>query len=79
MSSKSIVYFGSVRTSAPTPEQSIVGKFDLIVEKLRIKNSVKDRNVVIKAHLGLNVGLSTIHPLLIGRLVRAVKTGGGKP
>jgi len=74
-----MVYFGSVRTSSPTPEQSIVGKFDLIVEKLGIKNAVKDKNVVIKVHLGLNVGISTIHPFLIGRLASVVKAGGGKP
>lgn len=79
MSSKPMVYFGSVRTSSPTPEQSIVGKFDLIVEKLGIKNAVKDKNVVIKVHLGLNVGISTIHPFLIGRLASVVKAGGGKP
>jgi uncharacterized Fe-S center protein len=79
MSSKPTVYFGSVRTSAPTPEQSIVGKFDVIVEKLGIKNAVKDKNVVIKMHLGLDVGISTIHPFLIGRLVSVVKAGGGKP
>jgi len=79
MSSKPVVYFGSVRTRAATPEQSIVGKFDVIVEKLGIKNAVKDKNVVIKVHLGLNVGLSTIHPFLIGRLASVVKAGGGKP
>jgi len=56
-----------------------VGKFDLIVEQLGIKNAVKDKNVVIKAHLGLNVGISTIHPFLIGRLASVVKAGGGKP
>ncbi len=79
MPSKPIVYFGSVRTSEPTPEQSIVGKFDCIVEKLGIKDAVKDKNVAIKVHMGLNVGISTIHPFLIGRLVSVVKAGGGKP
>jgi hypothetical protein len=79
MSPKPVVYFGSVRTSAPTNEQSIVGKFDLIVEKLGIKNAVKDKNVLIKSHLGLNVGISTVHPFLIGRLVSVIKEGGGRP
>jgi hypothetical protein len=79
MSSKPVVYFGSVRSTKPTPEQSIVGKFDAILEKLGIKNAVKDKNVVIKVHLGMNVGISTIQPLLIGRLVDVVKSGGGKP
>jgi uncharacterized Fe-S center protein len=73
MPSKSLVYFGSVRTAAPTPEQSIVGKFDAIVDRVGIRNAVKDKDVVIKVHLGLNVGISTIHPFLIGRLVSVVK------
>jgi hypothetical protein len=64
---------------APTVQQSIVGKFDVILEKLGIESAVRDKNVAIKAHLGLNVGLSTVHPLLIGRLVNVVKSGGGKP
>jgi len=76
---KPVVYFGSVRSRAPTPEQSIVGKFDAIVGKLGLRDAVKDKNVAIKAHVGLNVGLSTVHPLLIGRLVNVVKSGGGKP
>jgi uncharacterized protein len=57
----------------------MVGKFDLIVEKLGIRGTVKDKDVIIKAHLGLNVGLSTVHPFLIGRLVSVVKAAGGKP
>jgi hypothetical protein len=76
---KPTVYFGSVRSATPTPEQSIVGKYDAITEKLGIKDAVKDKNVAIKAHLGLNVGVSTVHPLLIGRLVNLIKSGGGKP
>jgi len=79
MSSRPVVYFGSVRSRAPSADQSIVGKFDAIVEKLEVKGAVRDRNVAIKAHLGLNVGISTVHPLLIGRLVNVVKSGGGKP
>jgi len=79
MSSKPVVYFGSVRSRAPSAEQSVVGKFDVILEKLGIKGAVKDKNVAIKAHLGLNVGVSTVHPLLIGRLVNVVRSGGGKP
>ena len=38
-----MVYFGSVRSKAPTPEHSIVGKFDAIVDKLGIRDAVKER------------------------------------
>ena len=79
MSPKPLVYFGSVRSSSASPEQSLGGKFDVILEKLDIKNSVKDKNVAVKAHLGSNVGFSTVNPFLIGRLVSAIKRGGGKP
>jgi hypothetical protein len=75
---RSIVYFGSMRSSSAA-EQSFVAKFDAIVEKLRIKESVKDKNVVIKAHLGQNIGFSTVHPFLIGRLVSTIRSGGGRP
>jgi uncharacterized Fe-S center protein len=40
---------------------------------------VKDQNVAIKMHLGLNIGFSTVHPFLIARLVDVIKAGGGKP
>ncbi len=79
MRSGSAVYFGSVTSCTPSPEYSLIGKFDHIMERLAIKESVKDKNVVIKAHLGSNVGFSTVHPFLVGRLVAAVKSGGGRP
>ena len=77
--SKPVVYFGSVRTTAPTPEQSIVGKFDAVLEKLELKKALSKKTVVIKVHLGSNVGISTVHPYLIGRLVNVIKAAGGRP
>lgn len=79
MKEKPVVYFGSVRSISTTPEHSIVGKFDLIVDKLGLKQVVKDKNVVIKMHLGSNVGFSTVHPFLVGRLVNFIKKAGGRP
>ena len=79
MSRGSTAYFGSVRTTSTRSEHSFVGKYDVIVEKLGIKGAVKDKNVVIKLHLGGNVGFSTVHPFLVGRLVNTIKGGGGRP
>jgi uncharacterized Fe-S center protein len=76
---KPIVYFGSVRSSSATREQSFASKFDTIIQKLGIKKAVKDKNVVVKAHLGFDVGFSTVNPFLIGRLVSVIKSGGGRP
>ena len=79
MASTPTVYFGSVRTISTKPEHSFVGKFDAVVNKLGIKDVVKDKDVVIKMHLGSNLGFTTVHPFLVGRLVSAIKSGGGKP
>jgi len=68
-----------VRSLSATREQSFVAKFDLIIEKLGIRNSVKDKIVAVKAHMGLDVGFSTVNPFLIGRLVQVIKEGGGSP
>ncbi|MBO3803687.1 MAG: DUF362 domain-containing protein [Candidatus Brockarchaeota archaeon] len=79
MASKPTVYFGSVRTISTKPEHSFVGKYDAIIDELGIKKAVKDKNVVIKMHLGSNVGFSTVNPFLVGRLVGAIKEAGGRP
>jgi len=79
MSRRPIVYFGSVRTVSTSSKHSFVGKYDAIVEKLGIKGAVKGKNVAIKLHLGSHLGFSTVHPFLVGRLVHAIKGGGGKP
>ena len=54
-------------------------KLDKIVDKLAIHDRVKGEHVAIKMHLGGNVGYSTLHPVFVRRVVKAVKDGGGKP
>jgi len=79
MSSKSRVYFGSVRSISATAEHSIVAKFDMILDKLGLKKAVRDRDVVIKMNLGNNVCFTTVHPFLVGRLVNVIRDAGGRP
>lgn len=40
---------------------------------------MKGETVVIKMHTGNNIGYSTVHPVFVRKIVRAVKEGGGKP
>ena len=75
----STVYFGSSRQSRLEANETLPAKLDLILEKLRIRDRVKDEMVVIKMHTGNNIGYSTIHPVFVRRVVQAVKDGGGKP
>jgi uncharacterized Fe-S center protein len=73
------VYFGNARQSRLEAKETLPAKLDLILEKLQIRQRVKDEMVVIKMHTGNNIGYSTIHPVFVRRVVQAVKDGGGKP
>jgi len=75
----STVYFGSLETNEPKSEASLPAKLDVILEKLRLKDAVKDQMVAIKIHLGYNNGYTTVHPLFVRRVVKAVKDAQGRP
>jgi uncharacterized protein len=77
MSSK--VYFGSARQARLEASETLPAKLDLILERLNLRQRVKDERVAIKIHSGGNIGYSTIHPVFIRRVVNAVKDGGGHP
>ena len=75
----SIVYYASPRQTRLEANETLPIKLDLIVDKLAIRDRVKGEHVAIKMHLGGNVGYSTLHPVFVRRVVKAVKDGGGKP
>ncbi|RLE74354.1 MAG: hypothetical protein DRJ56_07685 [Thermoprotei archaeon] len=79
MRSKPVVYFGSVQSSRPTPEDSIAGKYLEIIRELGVREAVKGKLVAIKMHVGKNLGFSTVNPLLVRLLVREIKRAGGTP
>jgi uncharacterized Fe-S center protein len=74
-----IVYFGTARQSRLEAKETLPAKLDLILEKLNLRDRVKDETVAIKMHTGNNMVYSTIHPVFVRRVVQAVKDGGGKP
>jgi uncharacterized Fe-S center protein len=76
---KSVVYYGSPRQAKWEPDETLPAKLDLILNKLNIRERVKDETVLIKMHTGNNIGYSTIHPVFIRKVVKAVLDGGGKP
>jgi uncharacterized protein len=73
------VYFGSARQARLDAEETLPCKLDLIVDRLAIRDRVKGESVAIKMHLGGNVGYSTVHPVFVRRVVKAVRDGGGRP
>ena len=75
----SSVYFGSMQSRSLAPEHSFAAKFTHVVEKLGVENRVKDKSVLIKMHLGVNVGFSTVNPFLVRLLVSKIQKAGGNP
>src|SRR5512135_1089038 len=73
------VYFGSPLQARIGAEETLPAKLDLILEKLYLRDRVKGETVAIKMHTGNNMIYSTIHPVFVRRVVRAVREGGGKP
>lgn len=73
------VLFASMRSRSLNPDHSFVGKYRETIQKLGIPESVKDKNVMIKLHLGSHLGFTTVHPFLVGELARLIKKAGGRP
>jgi uncharacterized Fe-S center protein len=73
------VYFGTARQSLLEAKETLPAKLDLILERLHLRDRVKDEQVIIKMHTANNIGYSTIHPVFVRKVVQAIKDGGGKP
>jgi len=79
MRSRPVVFFESTATESLETKYSYTAKFDAIIDKLQIVDRVKKKQVAIKMHVGEGENFSTVHPYLIGRLVRKIKKHEGKP
>jgi len=79
MKSRSVVFFESTATECLEKKYSYTAKFDAIINKLKIGDRVKNKQVAIKMHVGEGENFSTVHPYLIGRLIREIKKHEGKP
>lgn len=73
------VFFGSPRQARLEAKETLPAKLDLILDRLHLRDRVKDETVAIKMHTGNNIGYSTVHPVFVRKIVQAVKEGGGKP
>jgi uncharacterized Fe-S center protein len=74
-----VVYFGSAHQSLLEAKETLPAKLDLILERLNLRERVKDERVVIKMHTANNIGYSTIHPVFVRKVVQAIKDGDGHP
>lgn len=75
----SLVYYGDPRQARLDAKETLPAKLDLILDHLHLRDRVKGEMVVLKMHVGNNIGYSTIHPVFVRKVVQAIKDGGGKP
>ena len=73
------VFWGSPRQARLDADETLPAKLDLILDRLHVRDRVKGERVVIKMHTGNNIGYSTVHPVFVRKVVKAVKDGGGEP
>ncbi len=73
------VTFASARPKELRGEATLPAVMDRMLATWDFKKRFKGKRVAIKMHLGGAEGYSTIHPLFVGRVVRAVRQAGGNP
>lgn len=73
------VFFGSARQCRLEANESLPATLNPILERLRLRERVKDKTVAIKMHDGNKIGYSTVHPVFVRKILQAVKEGSGKP
>jgi len=75
----SVVYYGSPRQSKLNANETLPAKLDLILDRLHLRDRVKNETVCLKLHVGNHIGYSVVHPVFVRKVVQAIKDGGGKP
>ena len=76
---KDKLLFASSSFDKVAAESTLPAKFKRLLDKLELLQTVEGKTVAIKMHVGRGIGYSTIHPLFVADLVRALyKNGASK-
>lgn len=76
----SIVYFSSARTLRWDYDHSVPGKLETLLKKMNFSERfLEDEWVAIKTHWGSHGAFRIIPPVMIRKVVEAVKAAGAKP
>ena len=73
------VTFASARPKELRADATLPKLLDKMLARWSLKKRFAKKRVAIKMHLGYHVGYTTIPPLLVARVVQAVRDAGGKP
>ncbi|MDO9541907.1 MAG: DUF362 domain-containing protein [Kiritimatiellia bacterium] len=72
------VYFATVKVKSLERQMTLPAKFQRMLDRINLAQTVKGRRVCIKMHLGRALGYTTIHPLFVRILVDKVREAGAK-
>lgn len=73
------VYFASAKMSELRADASLPAKFARMLAGFPLGDMFRGKTVAIKMHLGGGLGYTTIPPVFVRALIRAVKEAGGDP
>lgn len=73
------VWFASSQVKALQRNATLPAKYERMVKGFPLEKMFKDKTVAVKIHVGGDIGYTTVHPLFIGILIKAIKEAGGKP
>jgi uncharacterized Fe-S center protein len=73
------VNFASAKVKQLKAEDTLPAKFQRMLAGIDLKPMFDDQRVAVKMHVGGHLGYTTIHPMFIRFLVKAIKDAGGSP
>lgn len=73
---KTELLFTSFAPKTLDPAVSVGNKYPRLLDALNLAETVKNRKVAVKMHLGGGGGFSTIHPFFVRKLIAAIKKAG---
>lgn len=72
------VYFAGIKVKSLEQQMTLPAKFQRMLDRMNLAQTVKGRRVCIKMHLGGGLGYTTIHPLFVRLLVDKIRAAGAK-
>ncbi len=73
------IRFASAHVKRLSADATLPAKFQRLLGQYDLPARFGNRTVAIKMHFGGNLGYTTIHPLFVQLLVKAIQDAGGRP
>ena len=77
-SSKPTLLFADAAVETLERSKTLPAKFERMLKRLNLSGKVRGKSVVIKMHIGHDIGFTTISPVSVRILVQSVKSAGAK-